>query len=133
MAYISAEEVKAIRDELKRQFPDYKFGVRKGYNGSAVDVTIKEGPVDFDEVFYDEYARTRKYAQINHYHLYNYGRYEKFFDQVLKIVKTAPALAGGRAWFDDSDSMTDYFHTAYYIHLNVGEWNKPYICNREYA
>ena len=130
MAYINAQDVKAIRDELKATFPDFKFGVRKGYAGSSVDVTIKQGPVDFAEVFTQGRGA---YAQINEYHLYNYGKYEAFFEQVLEIIKGAPARAGGRAWFDKSDAMTDYFHIAYYIHLNVGEWNAPYECTREYA
>ena len=130
MAYISAQDVKAIRDELKATFPKFKFGVRKGYAGSSVDVTIKQGPVDFAEVFTQGRGA---YAQINEYHLYNYGKYEAFFEQVLEIIKCAPARAGGRTWFDKSDSMTDYFHIAYYIHLNVGEWDSPYECTREYA
>ena len=29
MAYISAEDVKAIRTELKQAFPNWKFSVRK--------------------------------------------------------------------------------------------------------
>ena len=130
MAYISAQDVKAIRDELKVTFPDFKFGVRKGYEGSAVDVTIKQGPVDFAEVFTQGRGA---YAQINEYHLYNYGKYQTFFEQVLEIIKCAPARAGGRAWFDKSDSQIDYFHIAYYIHLNIGEWDSPYQCTREYA
>jgi hypothetical protein len=30
-------------------------------------------------------------------------------------------------WFDKSDSMTDYFHTAYYLSLSIGKWNKSYV------
>ena len=128
MAYISAQDVKAIRDELKATFPKFKFGVRKGYSGSSVDVTIKQGPVDFADVFK---AERSAYAQINEYHLDFYGKYEAFFEQVLTIIKTAPANAGGRAWFDKSDAQTDYFSIAYYIHLNVGDWNAPYACTKE--
>ena len=130
MAYIGAQDVKAIRDELKATFPKFKFGVRKGSGSLSVEVTIKQGPVDFAEVFKGE---RNAYAQINEFHLYLYGKYEAFFDQVLTIIKTAPANAGGRAWFDKSDAMTDYFHVAYYININVGEWNSPYQCTREYA
>ena len=130
MAYIGAQDVKAIRDELKATFPNFKFGVRKGSGSLSVEVTIKQGPVDFAEVFKGE--RTA-YAQINEFHLYLYGKHEAFFDQVLTIIKTAPANAGGRAWFDKSDAMTDYFHVAYYINLNVGEWNAPYVCTKEFA
>ena len=130
MAYISAQDVKAIRDELKVTFPKFKFGVRKGSGSLSVEVTIKQGPVDFAEVFKGE---RNAYAQINEFHLYFYGKHEAFFEQVLNIIKTAPANAGGRAWFDKSDAMTDYFHVAYYINLNVGEWNAPYACTKEFA
>lgn len=133
MAYISAEDVKAIRLALKREYPDFKFSVTKGYQGSSVDVTVQAGPVDFAELFRDEYAQSRKYLQINHYHTYNYGSYQQFFDNIVKIIKTAPALAGGKAYFNESDAMTDYFHVAYYFHINVGAWDRPYQLNKEYA
>jgi hypothetical protein len=29
-------------------------------------------------------------------------------------------------YYDRSDAMTDYFDTAYYMHLNIGAWDKPY-------
>ena len=134
MAYISANDVAAIRKELKATFPKYKFSVRKGYNGSSVDVTVVSGPVDFVEVFGDTaHSQAQKYTQINEFHLYYYGKYETFFAKVLEIIKTAPAKAGGKAWFDNSDAMTDYFSIAYYIQLNVGAWDKPYQCTKEYA
>lgn len=121
MAYIRAEEVKAIRDTLKSAFPKFKFGVRKNSYGSTVQVTVKQGPKDFGDILQNGHA------QINHYWLGNYGRHQNFFEDIVKIIKTAPAQAGGREWFDDSDAMTDYFHTAYYLSIEVGEYNKPYV------
>jgi Large polyvalent protein associated domain 29 len=123
MAYISAKEVKAIRDELKAQFPKFKFGVRKGSGSLSVDVTIKSGPTDFSDIC----TQGAGYAQINPYWLGNYGRHQEFIEQVLRIIKIAPStVEGGRRWFDESDASTDYFHTAYYFHIQVGEWNKGY-------
>ena len=47
--------------------------------------------------------------------------------EIINIMKTAPAnVKVGRAWYDNSDAMVDYFDTAYYTHLNIGKWNKPY-------
>lgn len=124
MAYISANEVAAIRKELKAQFPKFKFGVRKGSGSLSVDVTVKSGPTDFSDIFHNACQ-----GQINHHWLCNYGKHKAFFEQIMRIVKIAPGtVAGGRRWFDESDAMTDYFHTAFYIHLSVGSWNKPYIC-----
>ena len=52
MAYISKEDVTAIRNELKATFPKFTFGVRKMHGGSnGVDVTIKAGPTDFSDCF----------------------------------------------------------------------------------
>ena len=125
MAYIKTEEVSAIRNELKKRFghTGLKFGVRKRHH-SSVHVTIKAGPIDFSDIYRDG----DQYAQVNIYHLHMYGKHQPLFEEIEKIIKTAPALAeGGREWFDKSDAMTDYFHTAFYIDLDVGSYDKPYV------
>lgn len=127
MAYIKTEEVAQIRKELKEAFPQLKFGVRKHHH-SSVDVTIKAGTVDFSDILDDN-----GYSQVNQYWLTEdrVGKHVKLFEKIIDIIKTAPAkVPGGRAWFDDSDSMTDYFHTAFYFSVNVGAWNKPYVCSK---
>lgn len=133
MAYITANEVKAIRDELKVVFgKKFKFSVRKCSGGYSVTVTILKGKVDFSDLYdeitnrYPNEAKFDGYGQINPYHTYNYGKHKSLFDKIIGIIKTAPAKAGGRAWYDNSDAMTDYFDTAYYYNLNIGAWNKPY-------
>ena len=134
MAYINADEVKAIRETLKARFPEYKFGARKSSGSLGVDVTIKSGPVDFIGN-YNETVNARpggmrggspaeKYLQVNQFWFDEHfsGNAKEVIREVLDIIKTAPA----RKWYDRSDAMTDYFDTAFYIHLSVGEWNKPY-------
>ena len=121
MAYISAAEVKEIRKELKETFPEYKFSVRKGVGSYSVEVNIMSGPSDFSSIF-----GNRGHFEINQYYLDNYGEFQGFFDKILQIIKTAPAKASGDVWYDRSDSMVDYFDIAFYIHVSVGQWNKPY-------
>jgi hypothetical protein len=29
-------------------------------------------------------------------------------------------------WYDNSDAQIDYFDTAYYYDVNIGNWKKPY-------
>jgi len=128
MAYINAEDVKAIRKELKAAFPKFKFGVRKSTSGMRVDVTVKQGPTDFSGIM-----RGDGYAQINTHHTGMYGEHSTFFDKIIEIMKTAPMRGEGYnkdGWYDRSDSMTDYFDTAYYMSLNVGNFNKPYACSK---
>ena len=42
-----------------------------------------------------------------------------FYEELIAAMK-------GNMWYDNSDAMTDYFDTAYYIDINAGKWNKPY-------
>jgi hypothetical protein len=131
MAYVNAKDVAQIRKELKEAFPKFKFGVRKGSGSLSVSVTIKSGPTDFSSIFREyERSKNRQYAQINTHWLGEYGEHTEFFKQVVDIIKTAPSRGEGfhkgSGWFDESDAMVDYFHTAYYIDLNVGSWDKSY-------
>jgi len=123
MAYINAKDVQAIRKELKENFKDFKFSVTKSHS-SSVNVTILSGPVDFSDI-----SDENGYAQINQYWLDRTGDHKAMFEKMIDIIKTAPMRGEGAnqdGWFDKSDSMSDYFHTAYYFNVNVGKWNQPY-------
>ena len=48
-------------------------------------------------------------------------------DVLKKFLKELHKAMKGTKWFDKSDIMTDYFHTAYYIDINIGKWSKPYV------
>lgn len=132
MAYINADQVKSIRMALKQAFPEYKFSVTKEHH-SSVNVTVTKGPAfEIQKVWNRGQEQTVDLntdgQSINHHHTHWYGDYQNFFDRIVTIIKTAPFVAGtsDRAWFDESDSMTDYFHTAYYMNVSVGKWDKPY-------
>jgi hypothetical protein len=122
MAYISKEDVQAIRQELKAQFPKWKFGVRKGSGSLSVDVNILQGTCAFEG---------KDYAQVNQYWIKDHWQDEDDREALIKIneiMHNAPGRAGGRVYFDESDAMTDYFHTAFYTHLSIGQWDKKYRC-----
>jgi hypothetical protein len=123
MAYISAIEVREIRNELKNAFPNTKFSVRKNASSSTVKVAILKSDFNFAE-------EVGGYHQVNEYYIKENFFNKKtvsLFEKMIDIIHSAPAkVLGGRAWFDNSDVMTDYFHTAYYMSLEVGEWNKPF-------
>ena len=134
MAYISTEEVAAIRKQLKAEMPEYKFSVKKHHH-SSVTVAFMKGPAFAEYTYFDRYAGEQKegvlegYEQLNHYHAERFYGEENaaIINKVEKIIKTAPAtVEGGREWFDESDSMSDYFHTAFYMSIHVGQWDKPY-------
>ncbi len=122
MAYISKEDVQAIRAELKQQFPKWKFSVRKGSGSLSVDVNIMQGTCAFEG---------KEYAQVNNYWIRDHWQDADDQAALLKIdeiMHNAPGRAGGRVYFDESDAMTDYFHTAFYTHMQIGSWDRKYIC-----
>lgn len=122
MAFITKEEVASIRRALKKEFPEIKFSVTKD-NHSAVRVDLMESPHDFSDILDGNNS-----AAVNHYWIKeHYPKFEKMFEKMIKIIKTAPAIDGtGDEWFDKSDIMTDYFHCAYYISLGIGKWDRAY-------
>jgi hypothetical protein len=107
MAYISATDVAAIRKELKDAFPKWKFGVRKESGGLAVAVNIKQGTAAFEG---------KTYAQVNQYWIDSHwtdAEDAMVLKKINEIMHNAPGRAGGKVFFDESDAMTDYFHTAF--------------------
>ena len=48
--------------------------------------------------------------------------------QAWDIMEYAAKLANGYN-FDDSDGMIDYFHTNFYLHIEIGRWDKPFQIN----
>ena len=113
MAYIGQKEKKELAPAIKAVLK--KFGM-KGTIGidhhRGLKVNLKEGVIDFGEV----------YHQVNTYHIekfYGTGIAGQFLNELVAAMK-------GTKWYDNSDAMTDYFDTAYYMDINLGKWNKPY-------
>jgi hypothetical protein len=121
MAYISAQDVAAIRTELKAKFPKWKFSVRKSSGSLSVDVTILKGTANFEG---------KDYAQVNQYWIDSHWKDQQdaeVLKDINEIMHNAPGRQdASRKFFDHSDAQTDYFHTAFYTHLSIGSWNKPY-------
>jgi hypothetical protein len=123
MAYITAKDVKAIREELKAQFPKWKFSVRKGSGSLSVDVNILQGTCAFEG---------KDYAQVNQYWIDSHwtdAEDKMALEKINEIMHNAPGRQdASRKFFDHSDAQTDYFHTAFYTHLSIGQWDKRYVC-----
>ena len=130
MAYISANDVAAIRKELKEAFPKWKFSVRKGSGSLSVDVTILKGTCAFEEGFTNSF-QGKKHCQVNQYWIDSHWtdlEARAALNKINEIMHNAPGRAGGKKFYDNSDAMTDYFDTAFYTHLSIGAWNKDYEC-----
>ena len=119
MAYMSQEMKKNLAPQIKAVLKKYKvkasIGVR---NYSTLVVNIKEGAVDF----VDDNVKGNPHYQVNcHYADEHYtGQAASFFQELIAAMKPL------NTWYDRSDAMTDHFDTAYYIAINLGNYNKSY-------
>ncbi len=106
MPYISTEHVANIRKELKNEFPEIKFSIRRE-NYSSVNVHIMESPYKF----------SKNYEQINHFYTENHENQE-----LLKKI-TGIVIRDQKEVVYDSDygSVPNY-----YLNLQVGKWDKPH-------
>jgi hypothetical protein len=126
MAYMSQEKKARIAPAVKAILKKYKVkGSLSVRNHSSLVLTIKEGSVDF----YSDYGTTpeaRKDAekfgiQVNPYWYQDHfvGKSKKFLEEVI------PAMNSGN--HNNSDIQSDYFDVGWYIDVNIGKWNKPYV------
>lgn len=114
MAFMSKEHTKQIRENLKKQFPNLKFSVRKEHH-TSVDVAIVAGDVDFSDIL-----PASGYQQINHYWIKDhYPTHAKLLQAIKDVINEGN--------YDNSDIMTDYFDVGFYMQLSIGKWDKPYM------
>lgn len=135
MAYISQADKAKINTNLKPILKKYGVkGTLSIRNHSTIVLTLKSGKIDFIansnkvcgashyQVSRGFTPNTSGYEQVNTYWYQDHydGKAKAFIKEALAALKSA-------GWYDESDAMTDYFNTAYYIDINIGKWDKPYI------
>lgn len=126
-----AELAPAIKAVLKKYGMKGTIGVR---NYSTLVVNIKSGELDLIEeanAFNREYAQRtgqRFYPVTDYYQASPYKGEDAYADATVgKFFKELTAAMRGNLWYNNSDLMTDYFDIAYYMDINVGQWDKPYV------
>ena len=137
MAYISQEIKKELAPAIKAVCKKYGVKATIGIkHHSTLVVNVNSGDIDFIEN-YNTVADTRTvwgrpadkitcgYLDVHHgwYNDVFSGIAKEFFSELFTAMK-------GDKWFDKSDIQSDYFHTAYYMDVNVGQWDKPYTLTK---
>ena len=135
MAYMNSEKKAVIASKIKPILAKYSVkGSLSVRNHSTIVLTLKSGKIDFignlNRVCGNDHYQvsrgfrpnTTGYIDVNPYW------YQDHFDgEAKEFLTEALAALKGADWYDRSDAMVDYFDTAYYVDVNVGKWNKPYI------
>jgi len=132
---MNSEKKAVIASKIKPILAKYSVkGSLSVRNHSTIVLTLKSGKIDFignlNRVCGNDHYQvsrgfrpnTTGYIDVNPYW------YQDHFDgEAKEFLTEALAALKGADWYDRSDAMVDYFDTAYYVDVNVGKWNKPYI------
>jgi hypothetical protein len=113
-AYITKERVKEVRDQLRKEFPDFKFSITREHS-SVINIKILSGPIPLTD-------KPDGYEQVNHMWLPDHFKDRPEAMEFLMKVKEI----ANKGNYDKSDIMTDYFDVGFYLHMSIGEWDKPY-------
>lgn len=114
MPYISTEEVKAKRAEIRAAFPDYKFSITCQHH-SSISVKILSGPLALT-------TNERGNEQVNHFYIADHYADRPEVAKLLQAVQDI-ASRGKRELVYDSDYGSV---PTFYTHLEIGKWDRPY-------
>jgi hypothetical protein len=139
MAYMNQEKKAKIAIALKPILAKYKVKASLSVNNhSTIVLTVKSGKIDFIENFIAtdsnvmhgrrmsqeqiSYIRKNNSLDVNPYWFKEHfsGVAKEFLTDAMQALKSAD-------WYDETDAQIDYFNTAYYVDINIGKWNKPYV------
>lgn len=115
MAFMNQEKKAALAPAIKAVLK--KHGMKGSIavkHHSTLVVNVQEGPLEFNEK-----TSVNPYCIVN-----NYEGQQLEFLQELK----ATMMNGNH---DKSDIQSDYFDVGWYITINIGQWNKPYVCTAQ--
>lgn len=133
MAYVSQDLKQSLAPAIKAICK--KFGIKATLavqNHSTLVLNIKSGKIDFignyNSMISTRYPSGNHLAQpakdtirVNHYWIdscYS-GKAKDFLNAVYAAMNVGN--------HNNSDAMTDYFDVGWYVEINVGKWNKPYV------
>ena len=112
MAYFNQERKKEMAPAIKALLKKYGMkGSLAVRHHSTVVLNLNEGPIDFggDSIQVNVYWIDKNYT----------GVAREFLEEAYAIL-----MQGNH---NRSDIMTDYFDVGWYVKINVGRWDRPYV------
>jgi hypothetical protein len=137
MAYMNQDRKANLASGIKEILKRYGVKGTLSTDRYSLTLNIKSSTLDFignmnettkNTPYYRELrldADVRDYVQINTYHYRSQFSNKviiKFFDEITRAMNIGN--------HDNSDIQTDYFDVGWYVNINVGKWNKPYILEK---
>lgn len=96
---------------------------------STLVLTIRSGKLNIIGNFNDNIKKSEVMARDNYLQVNPYWAQDHFSGEVKEcMVALVKAMNDGN--FNDSDPMTDYHSVGWYIDINVGKYDKPYVVTK---
>lgn len=134
MAYMNQECKARIANNVKAILKKHKLkGSLSVRHHSTLVLNIRSGTIDFitncNETCSNDYYQVsqgfqpveRNHINVNVYH------YNKHFSGKARKCLTELVTAMNDGNWNKSDIETDYFNVGWYIDINIGRWDKPYV------
>jgi hypothetical protein len=124
MAHFSKEQKAKVVAGLKEIMPaGWKYSVAVRHHSEVV-LTVQQAPVELVKI-----AQSKGYSavcgvQVNTHHMHSHFKGTEVEELFVKIQK----VLYGADYYDRSDIMVDHHDTAYYVSMNIGKWDKPFVC-----
>ena len=127
MAYMNQDKKKVIKANLDKVLKPLgiKYSLRV-QDYMSITCTLRSGEVDFIENFKQTTGNEFDQHVRNHIQVNPYWYQDHFTHRPQRIIGECLDALRSADYYDKSDAMIDYFETAYYYHLDVGSWDKPY-------
>jgi len=132
MAYMSQEKKSKIAPTVKKILT--KYGVKGSLavsNHMTLVLNVKSGPIDFIQNYNETVGNQPGgfrlgSSAVDHVDVNPYWYQDHFSGNAKNFLKEIlTAINDGN--HDNSDPQTDYFDVGWYVDVNIGKWNKPYI------
>lgn len=123
MAWMSQKHKAVLAPKIKAVCKEY--GIKASLavrNKSTLVLNVSAGSIDFIQNYNDTTGDTiERSMSINTfwYHEHFTGSALRFLELVMEAMNIGN--------HDNSDFMSDYFDVGWYVDINIGHWNKPYI------
>ena len=137
MAYMSQERKAKIAPAVKAILKRYGVkGTLAVSNHMTLVLNIKSGKLNFIDdfnstiqtdvhMFGRSFSPAENYISVNPYH------YEKHFgNKVIKKFLDEIFRAMNSGNHNNSRIEIDYFDVGWYVDVNIGKWNKPYVLEK---
>jgi hypothetical protein len=127
MAYMNQERKAKIAPVVKAICK--KYGVKATMsvsNHSTLCLNIKESGIDFIGDYNLANGQRIQNPATTYIDVNPYWYREHFTGVALNFLTEVLVAMNAGNW-DRSDIQTDYFDVGWYVGVNIGKWNKPYI------